>query len=121
VTLRSHFRYKEIQARTCCGPLFERPSGALPPDRTHSVARLYPIIHAIMHLIVQVLNISHLIIQISNVSLSEQAKFGDVAICQARLTVPEGSYLRLIDSCITQLKAQGPSRTCNESNNTFNN
>jgi hypothetical protein len=27
----------------------------------------------------------------------------------------EGSYLRLTDSCITQLKAQGPSRTCNES------
>ena len=26
-----------------------------------------------------------------------------------------GSYFRLIDSCITQLKAQGPSRTCNES------
>ena len=26
-----------------------------------------------------------------------------------------GSYLRLIDSCITRLKAQGPSRTCNES------
>ena len=25
------------------------------------------------------------------------------------------SYLRLIDSCITQLKAHGPSRTCNES------
>ena len=25
-----------------------------------------------------------------------------------------GSYLRRIDSCITQLKAQGPSRTCNE-------
>ena len=25
------------------------------------------------------------------------------------------SYLRFIDSCITQLKAQGPSRTCNES------
>jgi len=24
-------------------------------------------------------------------------------------------YLRLMDSCITQLKAQGPSRTCNES------
>ena len=24
-------------------------------------------------------------------------------------------YLRLIDSCVTQLKAQGPSRTCNES------
>ena len=26
-----------------------------------------------------------------------------------------GSYLRLIDSCITQRKARGPSRTCNES------
>ena len=26
-----------------------------------------------------------------------------------------GLHLRLIDSCITQLKAQGPSRTCNES------
>ena len=26
-----------------------------------------------------------------------------------------GSYLRLIDSCITQLEAQGPSRTCDES------
>ena len=26
-----------------------------------------------------------------------------------------GSYLSLIDSCITQLKAQGPSRTCNQS------
>ena len=26
-----------------------------------------------------------------------------------------GSYLRLIDSCITQLKAHGPSRTCKES------
>ena len=24
-------------------------------------------------------------------------------------------YLRLTDSCLTQLKAQGPSRTCNES------
>jgi len=29
--------------------------------------------------------------------------------------VGQGSYSRLIDSCITQLKAQGPSRTCNES------
>ena len=26
-----------------------------------------------------------------------------------------GSHLRVIDSCITQLKAQGPSRTCNQS------
>jgi len=29
---------------------------------------------------------------------------------------PSGSYLRLIDSCTNQLEAQGPSRTCNESN-----
>jgi len=29
--------------------------------------------------------------------------------------IKAGSYVRLIDSCITQLKAQGPSRTCNES------
>jgi len=27
----------------------------------------------------------------------------------------EGSYLRLIDSCITQLNAQGPSETCRKS------
>ena len=27
----------------------------------------------------------------------------------------EGSYLRLIGSCVSQLKAQGSSRTCNES------
>ena len=26
-----------------------------------------------------------------------------------------GSYVRLVDSCITQVEAQGPSRTCNES------
>ena len=26
-----------------------------------------------------------------------------------------GTYLRLIDSCVTQFKAQGPSRSCNES------
>ena len=26
-----------------------------------------------------------------------------------------GSYVRLIDYCITQFKAQGPSRTCNAS------
>ena len=33
-----------------------------------------------------------------------------------RETQPEvGSYLRLIASCITQLKAQGPPRACNES------
>jgi len=34
----------------------------------------------------------------------------------ANLSVDLSSCLRLIDSGITQLKAQGPSRTCNESN-----
>ena len=35
--------------------------------------------------------------------------------CARGLVVTEpGSYLRLIDCCITPLKAQGPSRTCNE-------
>jgi len=37
--------------------------------------------------------------------------------CQCPCCLPPPGalgYLRLIDSCITQLKAQGPSRTCNE-------
>ena len=33
---------------------------------------------------------------------------------QSRTDSGRGSFLRFIDSCITQLKAQGPSRTCNE-------
>ena len=32
-----------------------------------------------------------------------------------QVRVVAGSYLRFMHSCITQLKAQGPSRTCNES------
>ena len=34
---------------------------------------------------------------------------------RSRRCPPPPWYLRLIDSCITQLNAQGPSRTCNES------
>ena len=34
---------------------------------------------------------------------------------KCRLEHEAGSYLRFIDSCITLLKAQGPTRTCNES------
>ena len=41
--------------------------------------------------------------------LARQWYLGRVVVTEA------GSYLRLIDFCITQLKAQGPSRTCNES------
>ena len=36
-------------------------------------------------------------------------------LVQFSISTETGSYFRLIDSCITQLKAQGPSRTCNES------
>ena len=39
-------------------------------------------------------------------------KIGPVEMCCG---TEAGWYLRLIDSCITQLKAQRPSRTCNES------
>jgi len=39
------------------------------------------------------------------------AKKPDIKVCSGS---EAGSYLRLIDSCITQLKAQGPARTCNE-------
>jgi len=41
---------------------------------------------------------------------------GGLGPCATQYTLEAGSYLRLMDSCITQLKAQGPSRTCNESN-----
>jgi len=37
------------------------------------------------------------------------------SMCEMCSGSEAGSYLRLIDSCITQLKAQGPSRTSNES------
>ena len=39
---------------------------------------------------------------------SVKAKNRSVVVTEA------GSYLGLIDSCITQLEAQGPVRTCNE-------
>jgi len=38
--------------------------------------------------------------------------FGGQGLCSVS---EAGSYLRLIDSCITQLTAQGPSRSYNES------
>ena len=43
------------------------------------------------------------------------AKHQDLAVHRMCCGTEAGSYLRLIDSCITQLKAQGPSRTCDES------
>ena len=37
-----------------------------------------------------------------------------ISLDDVDVTCEAGSYLRLIDAGITQLKAQGPSRTCNE-------
>jgi hypothetical protein len=34
---------------------------------------------------------------------------------EVAFAVYAGLYVRLIDSCITELKTHGPSRTCNES------
>jgi len=45
--------------------------------------------------------------------LGTTAHFCEVFVL--KLTTVPWSYLRLIDFCIFQLKAQGPSRTCNES------
>ena len=48
----------------------------------------------------------------------ETTGYGSFALhapIQSTHTCKAGSYLSLIDSCITQLKAQGPPRTCNES------
>jgi len=46
---------------------------------------------------------------------SPTGKGGGDTLLEAWWLLNETSYLRLIDSCITQLKAQRPSRTCNES------
>ena len=46
----------------------------------------------------------------TNPTLFSQPLYRNVQWCSEA-----GSYLRLIYSCVTQLKAQGPSRTCNES------
>ena len=45
----------------------------------------------------------------SQVDLAKYTENRGVVVTEA------GSYLRRLGSCITQLKAQGPSRTCQES------
>ena len=48
--------------------------------------------------------------------MGESPDLGDFLAGPVSAPAPvERAYLRLIDFCITQLKAQGPSRTCNES------
>ena len=44
-----------------------------------------------------------------------QLRFKSAACSLLRPSEPSNSYMRLIDSCITQVKARGPSRTCDES------
>ena len=46
--------------------------------------------------------------------LSVRDPFAHRRACVACRGSEAGSYLRLIDSCITQVKAQGPSRTSND-------
>ena len=46
---------------------------------------------------------------------SSQRSACGARVCEMCCGIEAGSYLRLIDSCITQLKAQRPSRTCTES------
>jgi len=47
--------------------------------------------------------------------LKRQKRFPAKAENRGVVVTEAGSYLRLIDSCMTQLQAQGHSRTCNES------
>ena len=62
-------------------------------------------------------NICHSNICHSNICHSKIChSSGDVpSDCEFGAMIQGLGYLRLIDSCITQLKAQGPSRTCTES------
>ena len=50
-----------------------------------------------------------------NKRISQKKNVEVIKRCWGRSGSEAGSYLRRIDSCITQLKAHGPSRTCNES------
>ena len=47
--------------------------------------------------------------------LGTALNLGTTTLHKCAAIAEAGSYVRLIDSCITQLKAQGPSRTYNES------
>jgi len=54
-------------------------------------------------------------IDLSGRSLSTSSQLENNHFTEMCCGTEAGSYLRLTDSCITQLKVQGPSRTCNES------
>jgi len=48
--------------------------------------------------------------------VKRQNKFSVKVENRGAVVTEAGSYLWFVDYCITQLKAQGPSRTCNGSN-----
>ena len=58
------------------------------------------------HVCVRELHLQELMVQVSGFENNYFTEMGSGS--------ETGSYLRLVDSFITQLKAQGPSRTCNQ-------
>ena len=52
---------------------------------------------------------------VPGVGFKRQKRFSAKAKNRGVVVTEAGSYLRFLDVCITQLKAKGPSRFCNES------
>jgi len=50
----------------------------------------------------------------SAIHVAERVEGRSGGVRHHELRVEAGSYSRLINSCFTQLQAQGPTRTCNE-------
>ena len=74
--------------------------------------------HTIQGLHVSVIKRKSMMMMVSGdlVEVVEVVARGLLPLLRARRRLcVAGSYFRLIDSCISQLKAQGPSRTCDES------
>ena len=103
-------------------------SGLLPPapSRTHFLEKYYT--HALI-LLVRPDCVGFFVTRKQHIALVPQLKtvresgpapelglrVEGMDLLRCGVVTEAGSYLRLIDFCITQLKAQGPSRTCDES------
>jgi len=70
-----------------------------------------------LHLLRQVMDLVPRGAEVEEVGEGEEVNLLLQVVEDQRQPEPDlpSAYLRLIDSCITQRKAQGPSRTCNES------